>query len=72
MPTEETVRAELRQAKDRVKTLEKSILNLQIEIGTIDVLMQHMLADLRENTPVRVAAAVYLGETIQRVSGFYR
>lgn len=51
--------SELRQAKDRAKTLERVAENLKQEMLTLDVLSQHMLSDLRQaDVPARLAAAI--------------
>ncbi len=64
--------AELRQVRERAKTLERVTENLKQEIATIDVLVQHMLADLRQDSPARLAAAIAMGEAVQRIAETYR
>ena len=63
---------ELRQARDRAKNLERISENLKQEMQTIDVLTQHMLADVQMDSPARLAAAVAIGEAIQRIAEVYR
>jgi len=64
--------AELRQVRDRAKNLERISENLKQEMQTIDVLAQHMLSDVRQESPARLAAAVAIGEAIQRIAEVYR
>jgi hypothetical protein len=64
--------SELRQVKDRAKVLERVADNLKQEMQTIDVLAQHMLSDVRQESPARLAAAVAIGEAIQRIAETYR
>lgn len=55
-----------------VKATEKLMQNLKMEIQTIDVLVSHVLCDLRSPSPVRVNAARHLLETIETITASYR
>lgn len=65
--------SELRQAKQRVKDAEFIAANLKEEMQTIDVLVQHAIADLRDvREGAKVRAALVIVEGIQRIAGTYR
>ena len=54
------------------KNSERILKNLTLEIRTIDVLVAHVLADLRDPNPQKLNAARHLCETIQGISATYR
>jgi hypothetical protein len=65
--------AELRQARQRAKDAEHIAANLKEEMQTIDVLVQHAVADLRDAPEsYRVRAALVIVEGIQGITGTYR
>lgn len=65
--------SELRQARTRAKDAERIAANLKEEMQTIDVLVQHAIADLRDvREGAKVRAALVIVEGIQGITGRYR